>query len=47
VAALVDQPAAPHLAYLVDPVGELVAAVLHMHARGTMRYVASVHVGDA
>ena len=47
VAALVDQPAAPHLAHLVDAVGELVAAVLDMHGRRAMRHVASVHIGDA
>ena len=47
VAARVDQPPAPHLADLVDAVGELVAAVLDVDLRGAMRHVAAVHIGDA
>ena len=47
VAALVDQPPSPHLAHLVDAVGELVAAILDMDLRGAMRHVAAVHIGDA
>ena len=44
---LVDQPAAEHGDDLVDPVGELVAAVLDMHRGAAMRLVAAVDVGDA
>jgi len=47
VAALVDEAPCPHLAHLVDAIGELVAAVLDVHARIAMRYVASIHIGDA
>jgi hypothetical protein len=47
VAALVDEAPAPHLAHLVDAVGELVAAILDVHLRGAMRHVAAVHIGDA
>ena len=32
--ALIDQPAAPHLADFIDAVGELIAAVLDVDARG-------------
>ena len=47
VAALIDEVPCPHLAHFVDAVGELIAAILHMHARGAMRHIASVHIGDA
>ena len=44
---LVHQPAAEHLADLIDAVGELIAAILHMHARVAVGEIASVDVGDA
>src|SRR4051812_2835023 len=47
VAALINEAPCPHLAHLVDAIGELVAAILDMHARVTMRHVASIHIGDA
>ena len=47
VAALIDHAAAPHLADLVDAVGELVAPVLDVHHGFAMRPVAAVHVGEA
>jgi hypothetical protein len=47
VAALVDQAPCPHLAHLIDAIGELIAAVLDMHARVAMRYIASIHISDA
>ena len=46
VAALVDQPAAAHLADLVDAVGKLVAPVLDVHHGVGVRQVAAVDVGD-
>src|SRR5450432_1602958 len=33
--------------HLIDPVGELVAAVLDMHRRLGMRQKSTVHIGDA
>ena len=47
VAALVDQPAAPHLADLVYAVGKLIAAVLDVDASLRQRKVAAVDIGDA
>ena len=45
--ALVDQVTAPHLADFIDAVGELIAAVLDVDARGGERNVAAVDIGDA
>ena len=47
VAALVDEAPLAHLAHLVDAVGELVAAVLDVHARVAVRQVTAVHIGNA
>jgi hypothetical protein len=47
VAPLVDDRAAPHLAHLVDSVGELVAAVFDMHARPPEGEIAAIDVGNA
>ena len=47
VPPLVDEPPSPHLADLIDPVGELVAAVLDMDDRVAMGPVAAVHIGNA
>jgi hypothetical protein len=47
VPPLVDDPPSPHLADLVDTVGELVAAILDMDERVAMAPVAPVHIGNA
>src|SRR5262245_32530389 len=47
MATLVDQPPSPHLADLVNSVGELVAAVLDMDDGVTVRHVTAIDVGDA
>ena len=44
---LADQPAAMHGEYFVDPVGELVAAVLDVDLGRAVGHVATVDVGDA
>ena len=47
VPALVDHPASPHLADLVDAVGELIPTVLDGDLGIGSRQVAAVDVGDA
>src|SRR6266498_2757919 len=44
---LVDQPAVPHLADLVDAVGELVAAILDVDRSLAVGNIAAVHIGNA
>jgi hypothetical protein len=43
----VDDEAARDLADFVDAVGELVAAILHVHRRIAHGSVASIDIGDA
>jgi hypothetical protein len=45
--ALVDKVPIPHLADFIDPVRELIPAVLDMDGGITMRNVAAIHVSDA
>jgi hypothetical protein len=47
VPPLVDDPPSPHLADLVDPISELITAVLDMDERVAMAPVAPVHIGTA
>jgi hypothetical protein len=47
VSALVNQPAATHLANFVDGVSELVAAIIDMDLGVAERQIAAVDVGDA
>src|SRR6266545_846616 len=47
VAPLVDHPAAPDLAQLVNAVGELVAAILDMDHGVAPRQIATVDIGNA
>src|SRR6202007_2891667 len=44
VAALIDQPASPHLANLVDAVGELIATILDMNHSVARRQIAAIHI---
>ena len=45
--ALIDEAPSPHLADLVDAVGELIAAVLDMDGGVAARHISAVDVSDA
>jgi hypothetical protein len=47
VALLVDDAVSPHFTHFIDPVGELITAILDMDHGLATWFVAAVHVGDA
>jgi hypothetical protein len=47
VAPLIDEAPVPHLAYLINAIGELISAVLDVHRRLAQREVTAVDVGAA
>ncbi len=47
MSALVNEARLPHLAHLVDAVGKLVAAVLHMDASVAMGPITAIHIGNS
>jgi hypothetical protein len=44
---LVNQAAAPHLAYFIDAIAELIAAILDVHFGVWERQITAIDVSDA